>query len=163
MLTHLEFRSGLFPAYEGEEEQINPGIFGKRLAEFIVRGLRSEGFACEDPGNEDWGWHIEVENPGFRLWIGCACLGPDGDFLVFIEPHKAFVWRLWRPFHRFETVSAVSRLQVTLDTIFTEESGILDKGWFAHESTTAPGRPAKGREPGRRAIRGRRRIRCGFW
>jgi hypothetical protein len=35
MLTYVEFRSGNFPPYEGEEQESNPGIFGKRLAEFL--------------------------------------------------------------------------------------------------------------------------------
>ena len=33
MKTQVEFRSDKFPPYEGEEEQINPGLWGKRLAE----------------------------------------------------------------------------------------------------------------------------------
>jgi hypothetical protein len=34
--THVEFRSNKFPPYEGEEEQINPGLWGKRLAEYKI-------------------------------------------------------------------------------------------------------------------------------
>jgi hypothetical protein len=43
MQTHLEFRSTEFPAYPHEEE-INPGRFGKRLAEFLVAQLPRAGF-----------------------------------------------------------------------------------------------------------------------
>ena len=39
MKTHLEFTSSAFPAYPGEDKQINPGIFGKRLAEFLAENL----------------------------------------------------------------------------------------------------------------------------
>jgi hypothetical protein len=35
METHVEFRSNRFPPYDGEEEQINPGLYGKRLAGFF--------------------------------------------------------------------------------------------------------------------------------
>jgi hypothetical protein len=38
MKTHVEFVSNAFPAYPGEEDEINPGIWGKRLAEFIHEG-----------------------------------------------------------------------------------------------------------------------------
>ena len=31
--TQVEFRSRKFPPYEGEQEQINPGLWGIRLAE----------------------------------------------------------------------------------------------------------------------------------
>jgi len=35
MRTHVEFTSTAFPAYPGEDQEINSGIFGKRLAEFF--------------------------------------------------------------------------------------------------------------------------------
>jgi hypothetical protein len=34
MKTQVEFRSSKFPPYGGEQEQINPGLWGKRLAEY---------------------------------------------------------------------------------------------------------------------------------
>ncbi len=40
MLTHMEFRSDRFPPYEGEEQQVNPGLWGKRLAEFPSEGSK---------------------------------------------------------------------------------------------------------------------------
>jgi len=33
MKTQVEFRSSKFPPYEGAQQQINPGLWGKRLAE----------------------------------------------------------------------------------------------------------------------------------
>jgi hypothetical protein len=35
MKTQVEFRSSKFPPYEEEQEQINPGLWGKRLAELL--------------------------------------------------------------------------------------------------------------------------------
>jgi hypothetical protein len=43
MKTHVEFRSEAFPPYDGEEE-INPGRYGKRVAEFLVHGPKEKGF-----------------------------------------------------------------------------------------------------------------------
>jgi hypothetical protein len=86
MLTHVEFRSDKFPAYEGEEEQINPDLWGKRLTEFLCDKLLTEGFKTEEPLAEDWGWRIDVVNEGFSLWIGCGHYQeyPDG-YLCFID------------------------------------------------------------------------------
>lgn len=36
MKTHVEFHSDQFPLYEGEEDEVNPGVHGKRLAEFLA-------------------------------------------------------------------------------------------------------------------------------
>jgi hypothetical protein len=60
VLTHVEFRSNSFPPYEGEDEQINPGIYGERLAEFIRDGLRNEAFEPSEPFSEDWGWVLPI-------------------------------------------------------------------------------------------------------
>jgi hypothetical protein len=48
MKTQVEFRSDKFPAYESEEQEINPGRYGKRVAEFLAAGLRSHGFEPAD-------------------------------------------------------------------------------------------------------------------
>ena len=89
MKTHVEFRSAAFPPYEGEEDEINPGRYGKRVAEFLIRGLKQKGFQPSEPVAEDWGWVVPIQNDAFRLWIGCGNYDeyPDG-FLCFIEPHQ---------------------------------------------------------------------------
>jgi hypothetical protein len=42
--SHVEFRSDRFPADDGEEQQVNPGLWRKRLAEFLRDNLRNERF-----------------------------------------------------------------------------------------------------------------------
>lgn len=54
METHAEFRSDKFPPYEGEEERIKPGLWGKRHAEYLVEGLTERGIETEEIIAEDW-------------------------------------------------------------------------------------------------------------
>jgi hypothetical protein len=97
MLTHVEFRSSAFPAYPSEEEQINPGRFGKRLAEYLVGALASAGESVDEPIPEDWGWVVPLSNAEFRLWIGVGNYEEYSDgFLCFIEPSKEYVRKLFR-------------------------------------------------------------------
>jgi hypothetical protein len=56
MKTFLEFRSHKFPPYPGEEDRINPGLWGKRLAEYLEGKLKAEGFKTHGVIPEDWGW-----------------------------------------------------------------------------------------------------------
>lgn len=49
MRTQVEFRSSLFPAYPGEEEEINPGIWGRRLPEFLQEKLPAHGIETGGP------------------------------------------------------------------------------------------------------------------
>ena len=44
MKTQVEFRSAKFPPYEGEQEEINPGLWGKRLAEYLIQQLAARSF-----------------------------------------------------------------------------------------------------------------------
>lgn len=144
MKTHVEFRSDDFPPYEGEEDEINPGRYGKRLAEFLVHGLRAKGFESLEPIAEDWGWVVPIKNRGFRLWIGCGNYDayPDG-FLCFIEPHQRIVSRflLWR----IDTSSMVSALQKAIDQLLSENSRITGKRWWTYEEFNRLGRPADDR------------------
>ena len=43
MKTHVEFQSDAFPPYDDREDETNPGRYGRRLAEFLVRGLQAKG------------------------------------------------------------------------------------------------------------------------
>ena len=67
MKTQVEFRSSKFPPYEGEQEQLNPGLWGKRLAEYFVRKLSEKGIKTEQIIAEDWRWYIPVQNEDLGL------------------------------------------------------------------------------------------------
>lgn len=98
METHVEFRSALFPPYDGEEAEVNPGSYGKRLAEFLRRGLTGRGFEAGEPFAEDWGWVVPIVNTEFSMWIGCGNYDeyPSDGFLCFIEPHTLTIRKWFR-------------------------------------------------------------------
>src|SRR5215469_3977604 len=121
MLTHVEFRSDRFPPYEGEEEEVNPGLWGKRLAEFLRDRLRAEGFKTEEPFAEDWGWVMPIANRGFGLWIGCGHYQEYLDgYLCFIEPHKPFIRKF---FTRIDTTETIAAVQRSMGKVLTEDAG----------------------------------------
>ena len=138
MLTHVEFRSDRYPADEGEEELINPGLWGRRLAEFLCLKLPAHGFRTAEPVAEDWGWHIDVANHDFALSIGCGHYQeyPDG-FLCFIEPHIPYVRKFLR---KVDTRERVAALQRALDSILVEADGIREKRWWTYGEFNNPGR-----------------------
>src|ERR1044072_1854354 len=127
MKTMLEFRSDAFPAEPGEEEEVNPGRYGRALARFIAEGLRGKGFEAAEPVAEDWGWQIDVANDGFALWIGCGNVdeGP-GAFLVCIEPSKPLI-RRW--FRKIETRGAVEPLAAALHAVLAESGKVSGLQW----------------------------------
>ncbi len=136
LLTHVEFRSDLFPPLEGEERLINPDLWGKRLTDFLRRGLREEGFETKEPVAEDWGWLVPVLNDAFPLWIGCGHYQEyDDGFLCFIEPHKLFVRKF---FMRLDTRDIISNLQQAIDKVLSNEPRIREKRWWTYDDFNKP-------------------------
>jgi hypothetical protein len=131
MRTHAEFTSTEFPAYPGEDKEINPGIFGKRLAEFLAENLPQHGFKVLCIGAEDWGWMVEIENKGFPLWIGCANYdGTENEFQCFIEPSKPFV-RKW--FSKLETGPTVEKLAAALEAVLLQSGKVSGFRWLSDQ------------------------------
>jgi len=44
-----------FPPCDGEEEQVNPELWAKRLAEYLVDKLKPHGIETEEIIAVDWG------------------------------------------------------------------------------------------------------------
>jgi hypothetical protein len=124
MKTQFEFRSNKFPPYEGEEEQINPGLWGKRLAEYLVQRLSERGVQTEEIIAEDWGWYIPIRNEGFKLAICCGHHdGDDDEFLCFTEPSTPIVKKL---FKKIDATTELTRLTNAMQEILSSDPDIRD-------------------------------------
>ena len=127
MKTHVEFRSKKFPAYEGEEELINPGLWGKRLAEYLVQKLSERGITPGEIVGEDWGWYIPIQNEGFRLAICCGHQnGDDDEFLCFTDPSTPVVKKL---FKKIDATAQLTRLTQAMQQILSADPEITDVVW----------------------------------
>lgn len=128
MKTQVEFRSSKFPPYEGDkEEMINPGRWGKRLAEYLVSKLAEKGIATERMVAEDWGWYVELRNEGFQLALCCANRdGANDEFLCFTQPDKPIVKKL---FKKIDATPQLTRLTEALQQILASDPDIRDVVW----------------------------------
>jgi hypothetical protein len=128
MRTHIEFRSSKFPAREGEDQLINPGRFGRSLAEYLKTRLLDQGIETGELVAEDWGWVVPVKNEAFPLWVGCVNYEkyPDG-FLCFIEPKKPTVHRLFRS---IDTTADAERVADALDQILRADTAVREVRWW---------------------------------
>ena len=129
MKTHVEFVSSEFPAEPGEDEQINPGRFGKNLAEYIAQHLPTYGFSVAAVGAEDWGWMAELTNSEFPLWVGCGNYEEfQNGFLCFIEPSKPFVRKLFR---KVDTTATVTKLASALEALLVGSGKVSNLRWWS--------------------------------
>lgn len=127
MKTQVEFRSSKFAPYEGEQEQINPGLWGRRLAEYLVARLADRGIATGEIIAEDWGWYVPVRNDGFRLAVCCGHQsGEDDEFLVFTDPSTPVVKKL---FKKIDATPQLTHLTEALHQILASDPDIRDVAW----------------------------------
>jgi hypothetical protein len=132
MKTQVEFRSAKFPPYEGEEEEINPGLWGKRLTEYFAAKLAERGIATLEMSVEDWGCYLPVQNEGFPLGLCCGHQNADDDqFQCFTEPSTPKVKKFFR------TIDATPQLTRLLDAvrqILESDPDIREVVWLEPEN-----------------------------
>ena len=127
MKTFVEFRSKKFPPYAGEQEEINPGLWGKRLAEYFVERLPDHGIEPEGIIPEDWGWFVPIRSDGARHALCCGHqYGDDDEFLCFTDPQQPVTRRF---FKKIDATSELTRLIAAIDMILTEDPEISDIVW----------------------------------
>lgn len=127
MKTQVAFRSSKFPPFEGEEETINPGLWGKRLAEYLVEKLAEKGIETDEFIVEDWGYYVPVRNDGFRLAVCCGHQdGDEDEFLCFTEPSTPVVKKLFR---KIDATLQLGRLTEALSDILSADPDIRDVVW----------------------------------
>jgi hypothetical protein len=129
MRTNVEFRSAKFPPYAPEVEEVNPGCWGRRLAEYLKERLAALGIDTADIVSEDCTWVIPIRSSDpFSLSIGCGHqYGDDDVFLCFISPDRPVIRKR---FQKFETTQAVSRLASALDEILSSDPEITKLKWM---------------------------------
>ncbi|NBR27091.1 MAG: hypothetical protein EBT83_01585 [Betaproteobacteria bacterium] len=127
MQTQVEFRSSKFPPYEDEEEQINPGLWGKRLAEYLAQKLAEKGIETGEMVAEDWGWYVPLRNEGFPLALCCGHQdGDDDEFLCFTEPATPVVKKF---FKKIDATAQLTQLTEALRQILAADPDIREIVW----------------------------------
>jgi hypothetical protein len=79
------FKSDLFQITKGEDDETNPGCYGKELGYWLSRKFKALGYDVEDVIPEDWGWCVMCYRDDYLLWIGCGTMLSD-DFYENYDP-----------------------------------------------------------------------------
>ena len=82
--AHLLFKSTAFPPEPGEDEETNPGVFGRALAAWLADQLPRHGHTVKGIIAEDFGRLVELRVPRGRLYVA-----------VSSTDHTATEWRLF--------------------------------------------------------------------
>ena len=130
--TRVEFRSDKFPPNAGEEERVNPGVWGERLAQYLYEQFEARGVEVDDYVAEDWGYCIRLVPKEFMVWIGCGHQADAPEaFLCFVEPSKPWIRKF--PFRKIDTTAEVSRVVDVLGQILTSDPQIHQIRWLSED------------------------------
>ena len=83
-----EFESSAFAVIPGEDEETNPGIYGKALAQWLAEQLRAAGFPSGEIIAEDFGWCVPVKSEPHSLYVACGSTGEKSNqwrVFAFVE------------------------------------------------------------------------------
>jgi hypothetical protein len=71
-MRDIMFHSTGFPVHPHEDEDLNPGILGRSLADWIKECLVGTRFEITEDINEDFGYCLIVHRKPYCLWVGCS-------------------------------------------------------------------------------------------
>ena len=132
MRDHVRFRSDMFAPRRAEREEVNPGRYGRELAEWLAAQLRERAVEAGEPAPEDWGWLLEVAHAGQRFGIACGNVGKSrSEWLLWVAPAPTgALSRLLRPGTAASGESAREELILAIDDALGSSPGVLDIEWF---------------------------------
>lgn len=108
MRTDIKIYSNSFSPYENEEQEINPGRFGKRLAEFLKTELETKGIEVAEIYPTDYAYELRIEKFNFKIYVIAGNIdGEKEHFLISIEPKKKYIRKLFKKIPTEEKVSIV--------------------------------------------------------
>ena len=123
-MNNIEFTSTMFKPIPGEEDETNPGIIGKALAEWLSSQLKISGTPPEEVIPEDWGWLVVAHRKPFFLWIGCANIEEEHNrWRCFVVAEPNIIQRL---FQRIQTKPHEQALHQRVMNILRAEKQISE-------------------------------------
>jgi hypothetical protein len=124
---HVEFTTTYFVVVPGEDDDTNPGIFGRALAEWVAQRLQVRGVPVDRIVSEDFGRCVFVKRKPIMLFIACASSnGNPARWQMFIGLEQNWFGRLFR---RSDAQTEFARLRDHFRAIVAEVPGISDVEW----------------------------------
>ena len=124
------FTSSIFQVEPGEDDEINPGRYGRQLALWLTARLEELGYKVEPVIAEDWGRCLMLSREPFSLWVGC---GNVDDLSEDEASPSKIVWHCFpvaevsffkRIFGKPDTAVALAKLDADLKAILGGEAAI---------------------------------------
>jgi len=134
MTERYWFKSSKFELELGEDEEINPGIYGRQLANWLKVRLEECGYPKVEMVEEDWGRCVVCAWRPFALWVGCGNMtDAKGPKSAELPRKEDIVWHCFigadvfpwtRLFSKVRPESVIAKLNEDLRRILAAEPQI---------------------------------------
>jgi hypothetical protein len=82
----------------------------------------------KEPYSENWGYALEIDNPEFKLFVGCGNYEEYAEgFLGFIVPDKPYLRKFFR---KIDTTSRVDAVSDALEAALRKHPGVRELRWW---------------------------------
>lgn len=127
MKAQVSFTSDHFCIEPGEDEDINPGIYGKALAAWVADKLRERGVTVEEIIEEDFCRLVMLHRKPFMLWVGCAnAEDSTTQWQLFLAAEVGIIGRLLQ---RIDPRPDFAKLVENIGTIVNQVPGVSQIEW----------------------------------
>lgn len=132
-MERIFFKSELFEIEQGEDDETNPGLYGRQLASWLRDKFDNIGYKVEEIIPEDWGWCVMCQRQPYWLWLGCSCVLDDELKEGQLPKKEDIIWHCFatvelpffkRLFKRVDTTDALAKLKAELLDIIQNEKAI---------------------------------------
>jgi hypothetical protein len=123
-LPFIHIKAAKFPILPGEDEElVNPGTYGKALAQYLEARLKEKAYEVPFICCEDWGWWVEIKGHPFATGVcvyGTSDLAETHELCIAVAPAPRSRWS-WRRFRPIDTTPHVTKLFADLTAVFTSD------------------------------------------
>ena len=90
----LLFETDQFNLSQPKDYFINECCYGDDAAAWLRVKLAEKGIEATEPGQEDWGWYLDVRHDGNAYFVGVGASPEDREWRLMVEKHRSIKDRL---------------------------------------------------------------------
>ena len=131
-LPFIHIRASKFPVLPGEEQElVNPGTYGKALAQYLQASLKERAYDVAFICCEDWGWWVEIKNLPLATGVcvyATSDLPQSNELCIAIRPAPGRYWS-WRRFRAIDATPYVTKLFADISEIVRSDPDVQVLGF----------------------------------
>jgi hypothetical protein len=129
--VRITFETDRFNLSDVQEHFINPCCFGEDLATWLKGQLEKHSYAVDVPGQEDWGWYLDVESEESRYLLAINGNSNEkeenvnmGEWMVFVQKRRSLMETLTKK----GKITDDDPLVLCIKSILSAQDGIANVG-----------------------------------